>query len=345
MMMRSALAGIAALTMFAGCATEAPADDFYKGKNLTMIVGYAPGGINDIAARLVGRYMVKYLPGDPNLVVQNMPAASGISAINHMYNVAPKDGTTVSIIGRAIPQLAFLGDTNIRFVPDKFTWLGSISSYADDAYPIFIMADRPVKSVSDIGQGGKKIVLGAVGPGSTNLTFALIAKDVLKLNIDVVRGYTGAAPMFLAMQSGELDGQVVGFGSLKAGQKSLWENKQVRALVQFGRSTRHRDLPDAPTGQELAKNAEDLTLIKFAEAPFYMALPFIAPPGLPPDRVQLLRTAFEHAYKDQAFIAEAARLDLDVSPIDGDAVAKLVKEMSAASPGILDRFKTVSGLR
>jgi tripartite-type tricarboxylate transporter receptor subunit TctC len=338
--------GLAAVALLAaGAASASAADDFYKGKNLTMIVGYAPGGINDIAARLMGRYMVKHLPGAPNLVVQNMPAASGISAINHMYNVAPKDGTTVSIIGRGIPQLAFLGDPNIRFVPDKFTWLGSVSSYADDAYPIFIMADRPVKSVEELKQPGKKIVLGAVGPGSTNLAFALIAKDILKLNINVVRGYTGAAPLFLAMQSGELDGQVVGFGSLKAGQRSLWENKQVRALVQFGRTSRHRDLPDAPTGQELATNPDDLTLIKFAEAPFYMALPFIAPPNIPADRAKLLRSAFEQSYNDKAFVADAEKLDLDVSPIDGDAVAKLVREMAGASPEVLERFKTVSGLR
>jgi tripartite-type tricarboxylate transporter receptor subunit TctC len=131
--------GAIAIALLAAGVTSAFADDadFYKGKTLTMIVGYAPGGVNDIAARLMGRYMVKNLPGSPNLVVQNMPAASGIAAINHMYNVAPKDGTTVSIIGRGIPQLAYLGDENIRFDPDKFVWLGSISSYADDAYPVF----------------------------------------------------------------------------------------------------------------------------------------------------------------------------------------------------------------
>ena len=118
MTLRSTLAGgLAALSLLA---LPAHADDFYKGKNLTMVVGYAPGGINDIGARLMGRYMVKNLPGEPNLIVQNMPAASGISAINHMFNVAPKDGTMVSIIGRAIPQLAFMGDPNVRFEPDKF---------------------------------------------------------------------------------------------------------------------------------------------------------------------------------------------------------------------------------
>ena len=336
---------IAAAVLVSACTGSANADDFYKGKNVTMIVGYAPGGINDIAARLMARYLVKYLPGTPNQVVQNMPAASGIAAINHMYNVAPKDGTTVSIIGRGIPQLAFLGDDNVRFEPDKFTWLGSISSYADDAYPIFIMADRPIKSWQELRQPGKKIVLGAVGPGSSNLIFALIAKDALKLNIDVVRGYTGAAPMFLAMQSGELDGQVVGLGSLRAGQRSLWDNKQVRALIQFGRTTRHRELPDAPTGQELATNPEDLALIKFAEAPFYMALPFIAPPGIPAERAKELRSAFEQSYNDKAFIDEAAKLELDVSPIDGPAVAKLVKDMATVSPAVLERFKTVSGMR
>jgi tripartite-type tricarboxylate transporter receptor subunit TctC len=207
------------------------------------------------------------------------------------------------------------------------------------------MADRPIKKWDELKEPGKKIVLGAVGPGSTNLIFALITKDVLKLNVDVVRGYSGAAPLFLAMQSGELDGQVVGLGSLRAGQRSLWDNHQVRALIQFGRTTRHHDLPDAPTGQELATNPDDLTLIKFAEAPFYMALPFIAPPGIPAERGKALRAAFEKSYKNKDFIAEAQKLELDVSPIDGDAVAKLVKNMAGASPAVLDRFKTVSGMR
>jgi tripartite-type tricarboxylate transporter receptor subunit TctC len=340
-----ALAVLSAIALAAPARAQSVAE-FYKGKTLTMIVGYAPGGINDIAARLVGRYMVKHLPGKPSHVVNNMPAASGVAAINHMYNVAQKDGTVVSIIGRAIPQLAFLNDPNIRFDPNKFTWLGSISSYADDAYPILIMADRPIKSWEELKEPGKKIVLGAVGPGSTNLTFALIAKDTLKLNIDVIRGYTGAAPLFLAMQRGELDGQVVGLGSAKAGQRSLWDDKQLRALIQFGRTTRHRELPDAPTGREIAAGDKDaLALIAFAEAPFYMALPFIAPPDIPADRARALREAFMATVKDPAFVAESEKLDIDVSPIDGDEVAKLVREMASTPPAVIEAFKNVSGMR
>jgi tripartite-type tricarboxylate transporter receptor subunit TctC len=343
----AACAAVLALTAAAAAGpAQAQSGDFYKGKNLTMVVGYAPGGINDIAARLVGRHLVQHLPGTPTLVVNNMPAASGIAAINHMYNVAHKDGTVVSIIGRAIPQLAYLDDPNIRFDPNRFTWLGSISSYADDAYPILIMADRPITSWEELKLPGKKIVLGAVGPGSTNLTFALIARDTLKLNIDVIRGYTGAAPLFLAMQRGEIDGQVVGLGSVKAGQRSLWDANKFRALVQFGRTTRHRDLPDAPTGREIAAGDPDaLALISFAEAPFYMALPFIAPPDVPADRAKALRDAFMATVKDPAFVAEAEKLELDVSPVDGEAVAKLVREMASTPKSVLDAFKTVSGMR
>lgn len=342
------LAAVAALTATVMGIASARAEsvaDFYKNKNLTMIVGYAPGGINDIAARLVGRYLAKELPGSPNLIVQNMPGSSGINAINHMYNVASKDGATVAIIGRAVPQLAFLGDPNIRFVPDKFVWLGSTSSYADDAYALFIMADGPIKSWQELKQPGKKIVLGAVGPGSTNLTFALFAKDVLKLNIDVIRGYPGAAPIFLAMQNHEVDGQVIGLGSVKAGQRALWDGKKLRALIQFGRATRHADIPDAPTGRELVTNADDKALLAFAEAPFYMALPFIAPPGVPADRAKALKDTFMKVHKDPGFLADAERLKLDVSPIDGEAVEKLVHEMAATPAPVLDRFKTVSGLR
>jgi tripartite-type tricarboxylate transporter receptor subunit TctC len=348
MRLRLACSALAVLSTVAlvGSARADPVADFYKGKTLTMIVGYAPGGINDIAARLGGRYLAKHLPGTPSLVVNNMPAASGIAAINHMYNVAQKDGTVVSIIGRAIPQLAFLNDPNIRFDPNRFTWLGSVSSYADDAYPMLIMADRPIKSWEELKQPGKKIVLGAVGPGSTNLTFALIARDTLKLNVDVIRGYAGAAPLFLAMQRGELDGQVIGLGSAKAGQRALWEGKQLRALIQFGRTTRHREFPDAPTGREIAAGDKDaLALIAFSEAPFYMALPFIAPPDIPADRAKALRDAFMAAVKDPAFVAEAEKLDLDVSPVDGDAVAKLVRDMASTPPPVIEAFKTVSGMR
>src|SRR5262249_41270112 len=157
-------------------------------------------------------------------------------------------------------------------------------------------ADRPVKSWQDIKSGSaKKIVLGSVGSGSTNLTFALIAKSALHLNIDIIRGYSGAGAIYLAMQGGEVDGQAAGYASILAAQKALWEAGKFRVLIQFGRATRLPALPDVPTGQELAANAADKALIAFAEAPFFMAMPFIAPPDLAPERAAQLQQAFDRA--------------------------------------------------
>jgi tripartite-type tricarboxylate transporter receptor subunit TctC len=331
------------------CLGAAAADavaDFYKGRTITMIVGPAPGGNYDMAARLVGRYIVKHLPGAPGLLVQNMPGAGGIASINHMYNVAPKDGSAIAVMQRAMPQLAYTDAPGIHFDPNRFTYLGTMSSYAGDAFPLFIMADRPVKSWQDLtAEGGKKVVLGAVGSGSTNLTFALIAKNALHLNIDVIRGYSGATAIYLAMQRGEVDGQAAGFASIKAAQRAMWDAKQFRVLIQFGRTTRLPELADVPTGQELAKDPEDRALIAFAEAPFFMAMPFIAPPDLPSDRAKALQAAFDEACADPAFKAEAEKFDLDVSPLDGAAVAKLVRDMAETPHKVVGQFKAISESR
>lgn len=320
--------------------------DFYKGKTVNMIVGPAPGGDYDLAARLVGKYLVKHLPGQPGLLVQNMPGAGGVAAINHMYNVAAKDGSVIAVMQRAMPQLAYIGAEGIRFDPNKFTYLGTMSSYAGDAFPLFIMADRPVTSWEDLtAKGGKKIVLGAVGTGSTNLTFPLIAKNALHLNIDVIRGYAGATAIYLAMQRGEVDGQAAGFASIKAAQRAMWESKQFRVLIQFGRTTRLPELADIPTGEELATDPKDKALITFAEAPFFMAMPFIAPPGLPKDRAKALQTAFEEACADPAFKEEAEKFHLDASPLDGEAVAKVVRDMALTPKEVIAQFKAISESR
>jgi tripartite-type tricarboxylate transporter receptor subunit TctC len=341
-----AVLGVCALS-FAIPDRPAVADDvgdFYRGKTLTMLVGFPPGGLNDLSARLVARTMVKYLPGNPRQVVQNMPGAGGLTSTNHLYNIAPKDGTYVAGILRSIPQTAYLGDANIRFDPAKFNWLGSTSSFADDAYALFIMSNRPVKSWVDLTATPKPVMIGAVGV-DIKLTFSLFVRDILKGNVAVTHGYRGAAELFLAMQNGEIDSQFNSLSSTKAAQAALWRDGAFRALVQFGRQTRHPELPDAPTGRELVTNDADKALLAFVEAPLYMSLPFAAPPGVPPERVRALRDAFDKAHKDPEFLAEAQRSELDVSPIDGDAVGRLVADMSKAPPDVLKRFEAISTLR
>jgi len=303
----------------AGQAAAQSVESFYKGHTVTMLVGTSPGGINDISARLVARHLSRFIAGNPNIIVQNNPGGGGLVTANRLYFNSDKDGSVLAKLERAVPQLAIQGHPNAQFDPTKFTWLGSLSSYADDAY----------------------VVLGADNAASSNQIFAVIAKEVLGLNVTVVRGYTGAAPLFLAMQRGELDGQMVGLSSVRTGQRDLWTRGAFRPLMAFGRTRRHAEFPDMPIGRELAGDAGALSLIAFAELPFFMALPFAAPPDVPPDRAKALQTAFMAMCRDRAFVEEAEKLGIDVSPIDGAAILTLLAR-TAATPGeVIARYNAL----
>ena len=224
-------AAIASAGLLSIIATGAFAADFYQGKTLNMMINYQAGGPADFEGRIIAHHLGKHIPGNPSVVPQNQPGTSGIVTANRIYNSSEKDGTVISIIERGAPQLAILGEPAAKYDPAKFTWLGSLSSYANDAYILAINSSSPVKSVEDLRKTGVTIQVGAMNPGTTNLTFALLAKEVLGLPIKVVRGYTGAAPIFLAMQTSELDAQVIGISSIKAGQPALWRDGKLRALI------------------------------------------------------------------------------------------------------------------
>lgn len=343
---RSALAllsGLAASTA-ARSAHAQPAEQFYKGRQVTMIVGTAPGGINDISARFVARYLGKYIPGDPTIVVENQPGAGGITSANRLANTVPQDGSVIAKLERAVPLMAIQGDPNVHFDPLKLNWLGSLSSYANDAYLMLLMATNPIKSVDEIKAGGSKsITLGGDNAASSNVIYATIARDVLALNVKVVSGYTGAAPLFLAMQRGEIDGQVVGFSSVRTGQRSLWDNHAFRALMQFGRKTRHPDFADIPTAYELTSDPKAKALLSFADLQFFISLPFAAPPGVPADRIRTLQTAFMAMCKDPEVLAAAEKLGIDMSPIDGGAVRKAIADATATPREVIERYNKLVG--
>lgn len=330
--------GILGLALTASPAGAQTVEQFYRGKSITMLVGVAPGGINDISARLTARHLPRFIPGNPTFVVQNNPGGGGLITANRLYNNAERDGTVIAKIERAVPQLQIQGDRNASFDPQKFAWLGSLSSYADDAYLMLVMAGHPVQTVAELRTPGRSVTLGADNSASSNLIFALIARDVLGLNVKIVRGYHGAAPMFLAMQRGELDGQMVGLSSARTGQKDLWGKKAFRPLMHFGRATRLPEFPDIPTGRELTNDPKALALIEFAELPFFMSLPFAAPPGLPPDRAAALQKAFADMCRDEAFVTEAKKLGFDVSPIDGATVLKMIARSAATPKDVIARF-------
>jgi tripartite-type tricarboxylate transporter receptor subunit TctC len=319
-----------------------PVERFYKGRALTMLVGTSPGGINDISARLVARHLSRFIPGTPTIVVQNNPGAGGLVTANRLYFNADRDGSVLAKLERAVPQLAIQGNLNAQFDPAKFTWLGSLSSYASDAYLMLVNARHPAMSVADLKSAGLSVALGADNAASSNLIFAVIAREVLALNVKVVRGYTGAAPLFLAMARGEIDGQMVGLSSVRTGQRDLWSRRAFRPLLAFGRATRHVDFPEVPTGRELAGDADALALIEFAELPFFMALPFAAPPEIPPDRADALQTAFTAMCADTGFLEEAQKLGIEMSPIAGQQILRLLAETAAMPSDIIARYNRIA---
>jgi tripartite-type tricarboxylate transporter receptor subunit TctC len=318
-------------------------EPFYKGRTVTMLVGTSPGGINDISARLAARHLSRFIPGNPNIIVQNNPGGGGLVTANRLYFNSDKEGSVLAKLERAVPQLAIQGHPNAQFDPAKFTWLGSLSSYDNDAYLMLVNANHAAKTIVDLKTPDLSVALGADNAASSNLIFAVIAKEVLGLNVNVVRGYTGAAPLFLAMQRGELDGQMVGLSSVRTGQRDLWNKKAFRPLMAFGRTTRHAEFPDMPTGRELAHDAGAISLLEFAELPFFMALPFAAPPDVPADRAKALQTAFMAMCRDKAFVDEAEKLGIDISAIDGDSILKLLARTAATSRDVVARYNAIGG--
>jgi len=315
------------------------AESFFHGKTINVIVPFTAGGLNDLAARLVARHMPGYVTGKPGMVVQNQPAAGGLALANRFANAVEKDGLTLSIMGRALPQFQIMGDANANFDPLKFTWLGSLSSYENDAYLLLLNTNAPTKNVADLKKPGPAVPLGANRTGSANVTFALIARDVLKLNVQVVRGFPGANDINLAMQRGEVEGQAIDLSAIISSQREMWTSKQVRPVVQFGRMTRMKELADVPTGRELVTDKDDLALLAFAELPFFMALPFAGPPDIPADRARALRDGFMNMTKDPSFLADAERIGIDISAIDGEKVRKLIEDATKTPPDVLARFK------
>ena len=328
---------LAGLLLMAPTARAQEPVDFYRGKTMQLLVPFSPGGYYDLSARLVARMMPDFIPGHPQIVVQNQPGGGGITGANRLATTVEKDGLTIATISRGIPQLAMVGDPNVNFDPLKLTWLGSLSSYDDDGYFLVVNASHPARTIEDM-RGSKSVHLGGVGVGSTNTTFALLARDLLGMNIAEVRGFPGANDIWLAMERGEIDGQVIDLSAIMASRPNLWRDGKLRVLTQFGRKTRLASVPDAPVARELVSKPEDRALLEFAESPFFMALPFAAPPNIPPERAKILRESFMKMAMDPGFRAEMLKAGFLTSPIDGDAVSAIIAEAAKTPEDVRRRM-------
>jgi tripartite-type tricarboxylate transporter receptor subunit TctC len=336
-----------ALLLAAMLPSGAPADtvaDFYRGRTINLVVGYGPGGGYDLCARLVARHLGAHIPGNPAVVVQNMPGAGSLRATNFLFAVAPNDGTAIGAFARDMPLLAILGNNSaVRFDPRKFVWLGSSSNFANDAYVLMVRTDAPVKTIAQArAPGGPPLVLGSTAEGTTGSDVPMLLRDTLGLNLKLVAGYPDNGAIFLAVDRGEINGRTTDFSTMRA-LRPDWVKPDgpMRALVQFARATRHPDFPDVPTARELAENESSRTLIELAEIPYLMARPFVAPPGVPADRAAALQAAFLALHRDPQFIAEAAQLKIEVSAVGGEDVLRAIDRIAGAPATLLDRLRRI----
>jgi tripartite-type tricarboxylate transporter receptor subunit TctC len=338
-----------AAVLVAGLALAAPARadpvaDFYRGRTLTLVVGYGPSGGYDLLGRLMARHLGRHVPGHPSIVVQNMPGAGSLRATNWLYSVAPRDGTVLGIFARDMPMLAILGTNRAAtFDPRKFTWLGSASDFSRDAYLLMVRSDAPAHSIEEARRaGGPPLVLGGTAVGAAGSDVPILLRDTIGINIKLVDGYLDSGAIFLAVDRGELGGRTVDLSSMKSFRPGwMAPNGGMRALVQFARATRHPELPEVPTARELARNDEARALIALAELSYRISRPFAAPPDVPAERAKALQDAFMAVHQDAAYLEEAARLRMEVSPIDSRAVLDTIDRIAAAPPNVLDYLRRI----
>jgi tripartite-type tricarboxylate transporter receptor subunit TctC len=241
-----------------------------------------------------------------------------------------------------MPLIGIIGhNSNLRFDARKFTWLGSSSSYANDAYMLFVRKDAAVTSIADARRpGGAPLILGATGEGSTGNDVPVLLRDALGLNIKLIAGYPDGNAIFIAVDRKELDGRLVGLSATQSTRADwLRSESGMRVLLQFARRTRHPLLPDVPTARELASDERARALIGLAELPYQLSRPYAAPPGIPADRAQALQAAFMAVQRDPLYLDDAARLKVDVSPIGAADVMRAIDEIAAAPPDLLDYMR------
>ena len=315
-------------------AAPAIAQDFYSGKTIKIIVGSSTGGGYDSYARLLSRHMGKYIPGQPTLVVVNMPGADGIISANHLYNLAEKDGTVFGTFNRYVVLLSLLGSKQARFDPAKFGWIGTTASYNDNAYLLVIRSALPHRSIADLRDPQMPLHL-----GNSGTDVPAILKEALGLNFKLVAGYKGSDDLEIAFERGEVDAHTSGWASIQSRHDDWLKTGFIRPIIQFGRIDRLPALPDVPTARELTSNPEDRALIEFSELPLLIARPFAAPPGVPSDRLETLRVAFTKVVSDPQYIAEGTKQKLELTPMDGASVSKLVEAITTAPASVVERYK------
>jgi tripartite-type tricarboxylate transporter receptor subunit TctC len=332
---RACFAG--AFALLASPAFAQTPEQFYKGKSIDMIIGYPPAGSNDVYARLVARHLGKHIPGNPSIVPKNMPGAGSFLALAHMYNIAAKDGLSIGIGAPTAALDEKLGTQGVRFKTAELNWIGRVDSLVN---MVFLWHTSPVKTFADAQKMESK--LSGTGVGSTVSVYPLVTNNVLGTKFKLIMGYKGSAEAQLAVERGEVDGHSTSWTAVKVGHPDWHPTKKISIVVQYALK-RHAELPEVPTVVELARNDEERAILSAVMNATEVGTAFFTTPGAPADRVAALRRAFDAMTKDPEFIEDATKLKLTLGSITGEELQKLVGEVSALSPELLEKVKAIYG--
>jgi hypothetical protein len=319
----------AALSLTSAAQAQTPAE-FYKGRNVELYIGYSVGGGYDLYARVLARHIGRHIPGNPTIVVKNMEGAGSLRLANWLYRIGPKDGSVFGIIGRGTGFDPILGQQAAQFDGTKFTWIGSGNH--EVSVCVSFEGRAGITTFDDLR--AKEMTVGGTGASADTDQFPRVVNGVLGTRMKVVSGYPGGNDIVLAMERGELQGRCGwSWSSVKATHGSWIADKKLNILVQLSLQ-KHPDLPDVPLVIDLAKSDEERQILKLIFARQVMGRPFLAPPGIPADRAEALRKAFMETMTDPAFLADAEKSQLEVNPVAGDELQKLVAEIYRTPPEV-----------
>lgn len=304
-----------------GLAAEDSIAEFYRGKTVTIIVGYGPGGGYDLYARSLARHIGRHIPGNPVVVVRNMPGAGSVVATNYLFNVAPRDGTVLATFGRGVLTEQLREAPGVHFDATRFNWIGSMT---DEVIVCVARGDSGIQRFEDVFN--RPLRIGGLGGGAD--LEVRVMNDFLGTKFELITGYAGGNEINLALERGEVQGRcALSWGSLKATRPQWLEQGFVRVLVQLG-VRKHPDLPGVPLALEYARTEDARLVMRLISVRQAIARPFAAPPGVPPDRVAALRRAFLDTLRDPEFLAEAARAKLEFNnPMGGEEVEDVITEI------------------
>ncbi len=331
------LIGMLVVVWLIAAPSAAPAEDFYKDKTLTIIVGYSPGGSFDLYARVLARYIGRYLPGNPTRIVENMTGAGGLIAANHLYNRVKPDGLTIGAWASPLVLQQIMGNEAAQFDGRKFGYLGIPSPY--DTVCTFNQQSGIAK-MDDWIHAKRPLKISTIGPGTSTSDIPKILKVALNLPMDVIDGYKGGADARLAVESGEVDGYCGSWGTVETVWRSAYESKKIVPVLQTSLKSdpRHKNIPLAIN---YARAEEARELLKVADNVHVAQFPFSVPPGMAKDRLELLQRAFLRTLKDPELIAEAKKSQLDIDPVDGPTIAKSLGSLYDLKPATVAQLKEI----